>query len=218
MKFKYSFSCSNEQGDFEAYVHDIRVEIMAWDEEIDDDTIAGYAEMTYWNRMLSLNTCRYHPFEICDNVSDHMVNLYNAIFNEEDPYFLKESVAKQLSLDNEMDGLIELDICLVNRIVIYPKYRGQGLLRELFKNLGSQIGTRALIAGIPFPLQFEAKRFRQKDDNVDNYFKETELEKATLKIKKHYIKNGLVEVSSAPGWLFLTPYSLPVQVYESTEL
>ena len=211
MIFNYSFQSENENGDFEPYIHNIRVDIMLFDDETCDPSIhAGYAEMVYWNRQLSRRHCSEAPSEICDYVSQHMLDLYNDIF-QEDSYDLKESVARQLNLEDEIWGSNTLDICLVNRIVVYPEYRGQGILRELLKNIGSQIGTRALIAGIPFPLQFEDKVFRQDAHELDGLPTDITFEEAQKKVRKHYIKIGLKKARSAPRWLFLTPFSLPVK-------
>jgi GNAT superfamily N-acetyltransferase len=119
---------------------------------------------------------------------------YEALY---DGYDFKERVVKVAVGD---DYVFRPNLLMLERLTIYPEYRGQGLgltvLRMLIERYRIGMG---LVSLKPFPLQFEVNPMSETNDiprerlELDN-FKGTSVA-ATRKLKRYYEKLGFKSVS-----------------------
>lgn len=200
---------SSEYNDFENSIHSVTVKIH------NDETqeSIGYAEMKIMNRAIIRHS---NATEIMaadaysDKVYEYSVRLFNAYGG------IKENIAEQLGIwfSEEL-----YDIAFVMRIVIYPKFRGYGILRDLFQFMRFQMGQTILYVGEPFPLQYEGRKDREEKDGLNNFSKELKkFKNAKNKIRRHYINNGLISIPSAKGLLFLFSANEPNQILDNPEM
>jgi GNAT superfamily N-acetyltransferase len=127
-------------------------------------------------------------FDIRQSLYDY-TNLYN----------MKSWEFKKSVLDVLDDEPFDFNLLIIDRLTIYPKFRGKNLglvtLRTLIRRLSHGVG---LIVLKPFPLQFESTYKDGK--NSDHYkelgfdlFSDTE-EKAEMKLVNYYEKMGFRKV------------------------
>lgn len=194
--------------DPECAFSDVRVDIRADPGGLEKPV--GYAEMQVMNRAL---VSRSRVTEICaaDACGDKVYEYSRLLFNSSGG--IKNSIAKQLGIlfDEHM-----YDIAFVMRIVIFPEFRGTGVLKDLFQFMRFRIGQHVLFVGEPFPLQYEEEgnEITRRDglglfDRDENHFRN-----AKMKIRRHYIKNGLVSVPAGKKLLFLVSGQHPNPVLD----
>ncbi|MBX3673895.1 MAG: GNAT family N-acetyltransferase [Burkholderiales bacterium] len=123
------------------------------------------------------------------------IGYFEALYDSEGGDF-KETVARAACGD---DYLWNPNLLVLDRLVIYPDFRGHGVgltaLRALIHRLRAGCG---LIAMKPFPLQFEdAHGARPESDEQQRLglaaFKSTEA-RATSKLKKYYSRLGFIPI------------------------
>lgn len=195
--------------DPECAFSDVRVDIRA--ETGGSEKPVGYAEMQVMNRAL-VSRSRVTEIEAADAYGDKVYEYSRLLFNSYGG--IKDSIANQLGILFEEHMY---DIAFVMRIVIFPEFRGTGVLKDLFQFMRFRIGQNVLFVGEPFPLQYEDgwDKIARRDglgsfDRDENHFR-----KAKMKIRRHYIKNGLVSVPAGKKLLFLVSGQNPNPVLDN---
>lgn len=146
-----------------------------------------------------------------EDVMDHseVTSRYHALLFDLATGELKPSVLKALEYE-----VLELNVLILDRLELLPKYRGMGLGLKLLCELMRRFSPGAgLVAINPFPLQFERARSGTDEDPWARAMRLHEIPgrqpAATKKLREHYARLGFKRLGSTPYMVRSTAFPLP---------
>lgn len=202
--FKYTFSSPIGPMAGERYIQDIAVEIIKTDEYGNTPVIIGKGSVKILLLSQAIND-HYDIFEIFDTES-YIMRIGNMIYDF-DNYEIKEDLQRKLFGD---DMMINPNICIFERMMILPEYRGLGIGAKFVKDRFHYFNTACgLIVMQPFPLQLEPSHALGIDNDFESRMGYEELGKDENKAKKSlmnfYKKVGFLSVKGYDDLMFLLP-------------
>jgi GNAT superfamily N-acetyltransferase len=162
--------------------------------EAEVDRIAGRFRVYYADFETALNY-DVSAFEVLD-AYQHTLEYAQAILGSNEGLF---SARLQKLLE---DDIWNLNLLILDRVEILPKYRGSGIGLLVLTSLIERFGGGAGVVGLkPFPLQLEPKQSRDssawaKRLRLDDLPRDAKM--ATEKLKRYYEKLGFVRMKSTP--------------------
>ena len=204
IEFKYTFSSPIGSIAGERYIQDIAVEIIKTDEYGNTPVIIGKGSVKILLLSQAIND-HYDIFEIFDTES-YIMRIGNMIYDF-DNYEIKEDLQRKLFGD---DMMINPNICIFERMMILPEYRGLGIgakfVKDRFHFFSSTCG---LIVMQPYPLQLEAVGPNGRTDEFEKRMgyetMEKNVQKATKSLKDYYKSIGYISVRGYKDLMFLVP-------------
>ncbi len=189
--YKFESSLNQEKYDPESYITTV-IGIIKTNNELEDDREIGEIRIKIFHlghamdnpiRLMDIFDTEYSDLELFEDIFDYDTNDY------------KESILVNIESCSH-------DLCLIDKIVIEPDYRGKGLCKMIIDDLCSKFsgGCKMFILKV-FPLQFEY------EENSEFYktMKFNELEKnkikAVNKLKKVYKKCGFENIKNISSHL-----------------
>lgn len=200
LNFKYTFG--SETGDVEGfrYIQNVFVDIYATDVEADDEeeVLIGKLKLKTILMTQAIDD-RYDLAEILDTDPD--------LFVISDKVFDGETEEPNSILQEEYpECMLNLNICVLDRIVLLPEYRGYGISKRVVKDVLFQFRTSCGMFVIqPFPLQFEGENCIGVDPWEDrSWYKDLEKneKKAMKKLEAYCQSIGFKKIKGIDGLLF----------------
>lgn len=200
INFNYSFTSYIGEIEGSRYVQSVKIDIVNTDEGGYNPEVIGVAMIKVLLLEQAIND-RYSIYEIFDQES-YLRYIGDLIYNYDEGEFSDNII-------NAFSGIFNLNICILERILILPKYRGFGigakLIKDIYMNFGSACG---LFVVQPFPLQLEhpgalrdsALEWREK---MNYELLEQDEKKAMRSIKAYYKKVGFVQIKGCKDLLFI---------------
>lgn len=204
IEFKYTFSSPIGPLAGERYIQDIAVEIIKTDEYGYNPIIIGKGNVKILLLSQAMND-HYDIFEIFDTES-YTMRIGNMIYDF-DNYEIKEDLQRKLFGD---DMMINPNICIFERMMILPEYRGLGIGAKFVKDRFHYFNTACgLIVMQPFPLQLESSHALGRDNEFESKMGYDEMEhdsrKAMKSLKDYYKRIGYITVRGYKDLMFLIP-------------
>ena len=204
IEFKYTFSSPIGSIAGERYIQDIAVEIIKTNECGSTPVLIGKGNVKILLLSQAMND-HYDIFEIFDTES-YIMRIGNMIYDF-DNYEIKEDLQRKLFGD---DMMINPNICIFERMIILPEYRGLGIgakfVKDRFHFFSSTCG---LIVMQPYPLQLEAVGPNGRTDEFEKEMgyesMEKNVQKATKSLKDYYKSIGYISVRGYKDLMFLVP-------------
>ena len=182
IEFKYTFISPIGPMEGNRYIQDIAVEIIKTDEYGNNPIIIGKGNVKILLLSQAMND-HYDIFEIFDTES-YTMRIGNMIYDF-DNYEIKEDLQRKLFGD---DMMINPNICIFERMMILPEYRGLGIGAKFVKDRFHYFNTACgLIVMQPFPLQLESSHALGRS------------------LKDYYKKIGYITVRGYDDLMFLLP-------------
>lgn len=203
IKFKYEFeSCVGEiEGD--RYIQKVKATIVKTDDN-GNEQIIGKGDIKILLLEQAMND-NYSIYDVFDTY-EYTMRIGSMIYDFEN-FELKED------LQNELFGfemMSNSNICIFERMVILPEYRGLGIgakfVKDKYKFFSSACG---LIVIQPFPLQLESIGPSGRTDAFESKMEyesmEQNAEKAAKSLKKYYKRLGYLSARGYKELMFLVP-------------
>ncbi len=204
IKFKYQFCSFLAPLEEERYIQKIIVDIIKTDDSGNDVQIIGKASIKIILIAQAVND-GYDIYDVFD-ADSYTMRIGNMIYDF-DNYEIKEDLQRKLFGD---DLMINPNICIFERMMILPEYRGLGIGAKFVKDRFHYFNTACgLIVMQPFPLQLEPSHALGIDNDFESRMGYEELEKDENKAKKSlmnfYKKVGFLSVKGYDDLMFLLP-------------
>lgn len=204
IEFRYTFRSPIGPIEGERYIQDIAVEIIKTDEYGNNPVIIGKGNVKILLLSQAIND-HYDIFEIFDTES-YTMRIGEMIYDF-DNYDIKEDLQRKLF---GYEGMDNPNICIFERMMILPEYRGLGIgakfVKDRFHYFSSACG---LIVMQPFPLQLESSRALGRDNEFESKMGYDEMEhdsrKAMKSLKDYYKRIGYITVRGYKDLMFLVP-------------
>lgn len=204
IEFKYEFRSYIGPMEGGRYIQDIAVEIIKTDEYGNSPIIIGKGNVKILLLAQAIND-HYDIFEIFDTES-YTMRIGNMIYDF-DNYEIKEDLQRKLFGD---DIMINPNICIFERMMILPEYRGLGIGAKFVKDRFHYFNTACgLIVMQPFPLQLESSHALGRDNEFESKMGYEKMEhdsrKAMKSLKDYYKRIGYITVRGYKDLMFLIP-------------
>lgn len=204
IKFKYQFCSFLAPLEEERYIQKIIVDIIKTDDRGNDVQIIGKASIKIILIAQAVND-GYDIYDVFD-ADSYTMRIGNMIYDF-DNYEIKEDLQRKLFGD---DMMINPNICIFERMMILPEYRGLGIgakfVKDRFHFFSSTCG---LIVMQPYPLQLEAVEPNGRTDEFEKRMgyetMEKNVQKATKSLKDYYKSIGYISVRGYKDLMFLVP-------------
>lgn len=203
LSFKYSFCSGTGELEGERYIQNVFVEIYASDIDADDDEVL-------------IGKSRLKLMLINQAIEDHF-SLSQLFDTDPDLFFVGDQVFDlenedicQIVQDKYPECCLNSNICVLERLVLIPEYRGYGISQKVIKDAIFHFMTACGLFVIhPFPLQFEAEHCMGEDTWEDkNWYKgfEQDEKKAFKQLTAFYQKLGFEKIKGLESLLFYCPF------------
>ncbi len=204
IKFRYQFCSFLGPMEEERYAQKIFVDIVKTDDSGNDIQIIGKASIKIMLLSQALDD-NFDIFQIFDSDS-YTMRIGEEIYDF-DLRNIKEDLQRKLFGD---DIMINPNICIFERMMILPEYRGLGIgakfVKDRFHFFSSTCG---LIVMQPYPLQLEAVGPNGRTDEFEKEMgyesMEKNVQKATKSLKDYYKSIGYISVRGYKDLMFLVP-------------
>jgi len=134
--------------------------------------------------------------DIFDSHSDAMYNYYNVLYDGHD---FMEDIYEMYDY-----GLVGANLFIIDRLLVFSRFRGHGLGLKVMDFLISRLGHGAALVLIkPFPLQFECgecpEQWKRDPPREWGFSKLSKSKKNSMsKLRAHYGKIGFSELEGTP--------------------
>lgn len=204
IEFKYTFISPIGPMEGNRYIQDIAVEIIKTNECGSTPVLIGKGKVKILLLSQAMND-HYDIFEIFDTES-YTMRIGNMIYDF-DNYEIKEDLQRKLFGD---DIMFNPNICIFERMMILPEYRGLGIGAKFVKDRFHYFSTACgLIVMQPFPLQLESSHALGRDNEFESKMGYDEMEhdsrKAMKSLKNYYKRIGYITVRGYKDLMFLIP-------------
>ncbi|MBO4805819.1 MAG: hypothetical protein J5554_07235 [Paludibacteraceae bacterium] len=204
IKFRYQFCSFLGPMEEERYAQKIFVDIVKTDDSGNDIQIIGKASIKIMLLSQALDD-NFDIFQIFDSDS-YTMRIGEEIYDF-DLRNIKEDLQRKLFGD---DIMINPNICIFERMMILPEYRGLGIGAKFVKDRFHYFSTACgLIVMQPFPLQFEPSHTLERDNEFESKMGYDKMEHDSLKamksLKDYYKKIGYITVRGYKDLMFLIP-------------
>lgn len=202
--FKYSFT--SETGDVEGfrYIQNVFVEIYASDMEADDDeeVLIGKANL----KLMLINQAIGDDFDMEElfDTDPELFFIGDQVFDLETNEFMANIQ------DRYLECTLNNNICILDRLVLIPEYRGYKISKKIIKDIVFHFKTACGLFVIqPFPLQFEGDNCLGEDPWEDKaWYQDLEKDKskATKKLTAYCESLGFEPIKGCKNLLFYCPF------------
>ncbi len=183
------------------YVYNIKGKIMALDE--DGEVYAGEILLYYCDLESAFNNGE-SAFDVMDSVSESTLDCFNELFNYDTKELNKDTL---IALDDEnAEYIYNMNILLIDRIEILPKYRGQGLTKKIIEKAITIHGNKTAVITLKvFPLQLEPKELKdpqwEREMQLDQFESDDEL--ATSSLMQYYRNIGFKQIADTRYMVYI---------------
>lgn len=190
------------------FITELHVEIegSATDRKTNKDVFdkAGYANLIVLNIRNAMLT-GYNMWEAIDGTSINYIEYGDLLFNRNGEF--NEKILKAIEKHFHYPPFYSMEdvmtVAIGERLVIYPKWRGNGATKQLNRELALTFNFDMLVVK-PFPLQHEARSV--KENNLGYTSDEKDFDKHSRKLKNYYIKHcGMTRLPGIKDYLFMFP-------------
>lgn len=206
LSFKYSFSSGTGELEGYRYIQNVFIEIYASDIEDDDEeeVLIGKSRL----KLILVNQAIEDDFSL-PQLFDTDPDLF---FIGDRVFDLEKGEFHNTILENYQECFMNPNICVLDRLVLIPEYRGYGISKKVIKDTIFHFSTSCGLFVIqPFPLQFEGEHCIGEDTWEDkNWYKglEKNEKKAFKQLTAYYQKLGFEKIKDFEGLLFYCPFYL----------